>query len=544
MTTSSARASRDAAGRPEPDPVAELALKAFGVSYLYPVQRYVISNTLEGRPQVVVLPTGAGKSLCFQLPSLLLPGPTLVLVPLLSLLSDQLRKLRSAGAPVGALRGGLPRDERQRLFESIRRGEVRLLLATPEACLAQPTTGELRLCGFSHLVVDEAHCVSEWGESFRPAYLEVGTLAARLGVSMITAFTATASEEVLGKIRRVLFPSGGESLVAGGADRPNIFYGVVPVLSRWHALHEAVRRAARPALVFCRTRDGAEAGARLMRMRFPGQPVFFYHAGLRRDERDALETWFLSSTDGVLFATSAYGLGVDKPDIRTVVHADVPPSVEAYLQETGRAGRDGLPSTALLVRSREDLTFGARLADETSRRRYERILGYALGQGGCRRRTLLSLIGQNLAACAGCDVCGGTAVDRREGEDEILRFVSRHPRRFTPFETAGILCAARGPEAVRGFHDKLAGWGSLSGWERDDAEEAVRCLVAEGGLRVFASWPWAGRLTTRGPSPQFPGAPGAAPPRAGLPPRPWSRAEPQGPREAVPGPAPGFSRRP
>ena len=192
-----------------PDPLGELARTRFGVTYLYPIQRFVISNTLEGRPQIVVLPTGAGKSLCFQLPSMLLPGPTLVLMPLLSLLSDQLRKLREASAPVDALRGGLSREEKTRLFGAIRSGAVRLLLATPEACLAEPNTAELARCAFSHLVVDEAHCVSEWGESFRPAYLEVGELARRLGITMVSAFTATASAEVLGRIR--VGAAGGRS---------------------------------------------------------------------------------------------------------------------------------------------------------------------------------------------------------------------------------------------------------------------------------------------------------------------------------------------
>ena len=467
----------------------------------------MISNTLEGRPQIVVLPTGAGKSLCFHLPSLLLQGPTLVLVPLLSLLSDQLRKLQAAGAPVGALRGGLPREEKARLFEAVRRGEIRLLLATPEACLAGPNTEQLARCRFSHLVVDEAHCVSEWGESFRPAYLEAGTLAVRLGITMVTAFTATASEEVLGKIRRILFPAGGESLVSGSADRPNISYSVLPVLSRWHAIDEIVRQAARPTIVFCRTREGAEAGAHAMRRRFPGQPVFFYHAGLRREERTAIEEWFLPSSDGVLFATSAYGLGVDKPDIRTVVHADVPPSVEAYLQETGRAGRDGKQSTAILIRSREDLAFASRLTDEAARRRYGLILGYALQQGQCRRKALLSLIGQELVSCSGCDVCAGTAADRPAGESGILGFVRRHPRRFTPAEAAGVLAASPGPEAVRGFLDVLRGWNDLAGWERDDAEEAIRCLIAEGTLRVPPAGPWAGKLTVRGPSARSPRAP-------------------------------------
>lgn len=495
MTTSSDRASRGE-GEP-PDPVAEAALRSFGVSYLYPIQRFVISNTLEGRPQIVVLPTGAGKSLCFQLPSLLLPGPTLVLVPLLSLLSDQLRKLRETGAPVDALRGGLSREEKARLFGGIRDGTVRLLLATPEACLAEPNTEQLARCGFSHLVVDEAHCVSEWGESFRPAYLQVGGLAARLGIRIVTAFTATASVEVLAKIRAALFPAGGEALVAASADRPNISYQVLPVLSRWRALEETLRTAARPLLIFCRTRKATEESAREMRRRFPGHRIFFYNAGLDREERSEVERWFLSSADGVLFATSAYGLGVDKPDIRTVAHVDVPPSVEAYLQETGRAGRDGKPSSAVLMVSREDSAFLGRLSDETARTRYSRILEYATQRhaGSCRRNFLLALIGQDPVTCSGCDVCKGTAVVEPAGKSEIERFVKAYRRRFTPEETAGILAEVRGPRAIREFNDCRDGWGSLRGWQREDVEEAIRALIARGRLGVPSQGPWAGKLT-------------------------------------------------
>jgi ATP-dependent DNA helicase RecQ len=255
-------------------------------------------------------------------------------------------------------------------------------------------------------------------------------------------------------------------------------------------------QAARPVLVFCRTREGTEAGARLMLQRLPGLPARFYHAGLEKEERAATEGWFLGSTDGMLFATSAYGLGVDKPDIRTVAHLDVPPSVEAYLQETGRAGRDGLPSTAMLFRSREDLAFATRLADESSRRRYGRILAYALARDTCRRQTLLGLIGQDPVPCAGCDVCEGTAAARPAGEAEIVEFVRAHKRRFTAAQAAAILCGEPGPRAARDLHDCLRGWGALAGWNRDDAEAAIRALAADGEVRIAARGPWAGRLTT------------------------------------------------
>jgi ATP-dependent DNA helicase RecQ len=281
-----------------------------------------------------------------------------------------------------------------------------------------------------------------------------------------------------------------------------------------------------------------------MRERFAGQPLFFYHAGLGREERAALEKWFLASSDGVLFATSAYGLGVDKPDIRTVAHADVPPSVEAYLQETGRAGRDGLPSAAILLCSAEDTAFAGRLSDGTAAGRYGRILGYALAACGCRRRTLLSLIGQEPVACSGCDLCDGSRVAEREGEVQIMRLARRHPRRFTPAEAAGILSAEQGAEASRGFHDTLACWGSLRGWHRDDAEEAIRRLVAEGVLRVFRGWPWSGRLTARGRAARAGAAPGGGLPPGGHLPPSWSLRASHPPGQQTRDPAGDSVRRP
>ena len=462
------------------------------------MQRFVVSNTLEGRNQVVVLPTGSGKSLCFQLASLLLDGPTLVLMPLLSLLADQMRRLRESGVAAAELRGGQAPAEREALFAAVAAGRVRIVLATPEACLAGGTLRRLAALSFRHLVVDEAHCIAEWGDSFRPSYLALGELARAIGAPVVTAFTATASEPVIRRIRESLFFDADARVVAGDPDRPNIRYAVLPVLTRARAVGEIARGRPRPLLVFCRTRDGTETLARETRRRLADTPaaageVLFYHAGLGREERAAVERRFMPSTGAILFATSAYGMGVDKADIRTVVHADVPTSVEAYLQETGRAGRDGRPSEAVLLVSREDDRFRDSLGPGRDRDRLDRMIGYARAAGACRRRTLLALIGQQPGSCAGCDVCDGAAADEAPGEREILGFIAAHPRRFAAERAAEALAGRATPRTVRGFLDGLRGFGGLAGWERADIEEAIRALVALGRLRV-AGWPWQGAL--------------------------------------------------
>jgi len=474
------------------------------VSYLYPVQRFVVSNTLEGRSQVVVLPTGSGKSLCFQLAGLLLDGPTLVLEPLLSLLADQLRRLREAGVPAAELRGGQEPAERDRLFAAVAAGGVRIVLATPEACLVEGTLRRLAALAFRHLVVDEAHCIAEWGDEFRPSYLAVGALARAIGAPVITAFTATASEPVIRRIREVLLLGDDARVVAADPDRPNIRYAVLPFIARFRTVEQIARTAERPLLVFCRTRDGTEALARETRRRLAagraaGVEVLAYHAGLDRRERADTERRFLASSDAILFATSAYGMGVDKADIRAVVHADVPPSVEAYLQETGRAGRDGKPANAVLLVSREDERFRDSLATGHDRDRLDRMIAYARAAGVCRRRSLLEMIGQQPQGCGGCDVCDGTAAAAASGEREILRFVAAHPRRFAPDRAAEVLAGRRTPRTERGFLDGTRGFGDLAGWEHADIEEAIRELAALGRLHV-AGWPWRGALVRSAPS--------------------------------------------
>jgi ATP-dependent DNA helicase RecQ len=475
------------------------AREKFGVGYLYPIQRFVVSNVLEGNPQIVVLPTGAGKSLCFQLPSLLLPGPTLVLMPLLSLLADQERKLRALDVAVGILKGGLAREEKSRLWAALRTGRMRLLLATPESCLVESNLAELQSCGFRHMVVDEAHCISEWGDSFRPAYLRLGSIGRALKVPTVSAFTATASPEVVERIRGLLFPDGEVRIVGENPDRPGIRYAVRPVLSLAQALRNLVHSAEPPVIVFCRTRSDTEVACRQARRSHMDRPSFFYHAGLSREERADVETWFLGSRDGVLFATCAYGMGVDKADIRTVVHARLPPSVEAYLQESGRAGRDGGTSHAILLYDRQaEEAHRRRLLDAHARERFDRMLSYAAEQAECRRTALLARIGQAPVACSGCDVCSGSVGSPADGEPQITSFVARHRRRFSPSAAAEILSAVQGPRSFREMHDCIRGWQGLEGWKAQEVEIAIRALVSQQKIKLLSRGPWKGRLTLGG----------------------------------------------
>ncbi len=500
-----------------PDPVAELARRDFSIPYLYPIQRLVIANVLEGASQLVVLPTGAGKSLCFQLPARLLAGLTVVVVPLLALMEDQLQGLRARGLPAGALRGGQTAAQREELLR--RAGpqvpaveRVRLLYVTPEGLASPGILGRLRAAGVEHLVIDEAHCVSEWGRSFRPAYLALAQVLPALAPRTVSAFTATATPEVTREVERVLFDGRPHHTVLGHPDRPNIHYRVLPVISRLHALDRLVREAAPPVLVFGRSRDGVRALARALARR-AGREVRFYHAGLTAAERAAVEAWFLASRDGVLVATSAYGLGVDKPDIRTVVHAEVPYSIEAYLQESGRAGRDGQPARAVLLCGPQDEAFLAALTGGLERDRYRRILLYARGAdragSRCRRRFLLAALGAEEpggdgTACAGCDVCDGTAVERPEGEAEVLRFVRRHRRLYNLRELGQILAGRPCYEGVRKGLDRSPGFGLLVDWDPEDIAEGLRTMLESGRLTVLPRGFWKDRVTAGGDVPWKP----------------------------------------
>lgn len=480
----------DPCAAPEASPD-DIARDRFGIPYLYPYQRLVLANILEADRagpdadsrdrQIVLLPTGSGKSACFQIPSLLLSGPTLAVYPLLSLLSDQERRLEKAGIAAGCLRGGMDGGARGRLYEDAASGRIRILLTNPEM-IAQPrVAAELTRIGFRHLVIDEAHCVSEWGETFRPAYLELGTFVRDSGIPIVTAFTATASPRVLAGIQRHLFGDRPAHVVSGDPDRPNIRYEARSCLSRLRETEILCRTTEAPRIVFVSSRPGAETVAAELSRRLPGSPFWFYHAGLSRMEKTEIEKLFYASRDGTLVATCAYGMGVDKPDVRTVVHYDPPESIEAYLQESGRAGRDGKPSRAIFL-SGAALRPGTRAGAERGRRTIE---GYGRIEAGCRREYLLGYLGREIEGCPGCDLCDGRERESVAEAEAIGRFLERNGGRLGRAQAARALA--------------LAATAARPAWERQDAEEAISSLCRSGRVAVARSGPWKGRILAFSP---------------------------------------------
>jgi ATP-dependent DNA helicase RecQ len=505
------------------DPLTDAVKKLFNLSYLFPYQRLVITNILEaasasGIPvnwleqeaeilktstdepleepsdreslgrQIVILPTGAGKSLCFQLPAMLIDGLTLVIYPILSLMADQERRLRERGFSPVIIRGGQTKEEREQIWEKLKNKQSKFIIANPEVLNTAQVKTQLEKIKVTHAVIDEAHCVSEWGESFRPGYLEIGPIIEMLNPPMITAFTATASPPVLEKIKKYIFGSMEAHQITGNPDRPNISYSAVGCINRNLAVRDLLINNARPAIVFCSSRPGTEKLARYLRNEFieMGIPwhmeIRFYHAGLSREEKAELEKWFIKNPEAVLVSTCAFGMGVDKADVRTVIHRDCAPSIEAYLQESGRAGRDGEQSKAILLFGSDDETALTRTKTEAERSRLSTLLNYARDTGRCRRHSLLTMLNYDAKGevpekqC--CDVCENKASPFLREESSIYDFFCRNKRRFTAEKAASVLTES---ETIR--------------WSKEDAANVVDFLLKTGKLKKEKNFFWKNKIT-------------------------------------------------
>ena len=479
------------------DPVALAAYKNFGIRYMFPWQRMVVANIMEayenlkgqqtiqtqndafcrGR-QIVLLPTGAGKSLCFQVPALLLDGPTLVIYPLLALMTDQQRRMEEGSLRSVMFRGGQSAREREENFRKLREG-AKIIIANPEVLQSKSLVQQLKQVGICHVAIDEAHCVSEWGDSFRPSYLGLGEVLKELGVPVITAFTATASPPVLSRVAQILF-EGQAHIVRSESDRPNIHYFVrKAAVKKKEALYLAATEQ-RPMIIFCGTRGKSEDMARELNFCFGEGTAQFYHAGLEKEEKEAVEKWFYNSRDGVLCATCAYGMGVDKKDIKTVVHLEASATAEAYIQEAGRGGRDGSIAKAILLWSLQD-SMDYSVYKPGSR---EAALRDFAETTSCRRQVLLDALGAEQAVCSGCDVCLGIKYEASDWE-RAWQLIKKN-RNFYSRDDAQEEHAARMNEV---FHKTLG----LNVWNHNDSVETFAQLIKSGRIKSSGIL-WKGRL--------------------------------------------------
>ena len=383
----------------------------FGFDAFREGQDDVVAAVADGQNVLAIMPTGGGKSLCFQLPALMREGVTVVISPLIALMRDQVRALREAGVEAGALTSGNTPEETDAVWDALDAGRLKLLYIAPERLSAGSALGMLRRIGGSMIAVDEAHCVSQWGHDFRPDYLRIGELRRALGVPL-AAFTATADAETRAEIVERLFDGQPPQTFLRGFDRPNIHLAFAAKNSpRQQILNFAAARKGQSGIVYCGTRAKTEGLARALNE--AGFQACHYHGGMDPDDRRATETRFQQEDGLIVVATVAFGMGVDKPDIRWVAHADLPKSIEAYYQEIGRAGRDGAPAETLTLFGPDDIRLRRAQIDEglapperrsADHARLNALLGLAEALK-CRRATLLSYFGETDVTCGNCDLC-------------------------------------------------------------------------------------------------------------------------------------------
>jgi ATP-dependent DNA helicase RecQ len=483
---------------------ARLLRDTFGFDSFRPGQGDIVAAVAAGRDTLAIMPTGGGKSLCFQLPALMRPGVTLVISPLIALMRDQVRGLREAGVEAHALTSGNTDDETAALWQAAAEGRLKLLYMAPERLSAPGIHQVLSRIGCSLIAVDEAHCVSQWGHDFRPDYLRIGDLRRALDVPL-AAFTATADAETRTEITARLFAARPPEIFLHGFDRPNIHLAfAVKDEPRAQILRFAAARKGQSGILYCGTRARTESLATALRE--AGHAAIHYHGGMDPDDRRHAETRFQAEDGLIVAATIAFGMGIDKPDIRWVAHADLPKSIESYYQEIGRAGRDGAPAETLTLFGPDDIRFRRSQIDEgaappdrklADHGRLNALLGLAEALT-CRRRTLLAYFGEDHPApCGRCDICDTPpeVFDATTPVRMALSAALRTGESFGAGHLVDILTGTLTDKISQRGHDALPTFGVGKSWSRRDWQAIFRQMMGRDLLRPDPERHGALRLT-------------------------------------------------
>jgi ATP-dependent DNA helicase RecQ len=482
-------------------PQARALLKSiFGYEDFRPGQAEIIAAVLAGEPVLAIMPTGSGKSMCYQLPAIVDGSLTVVVSPLIALMRDQVQQMRAFGVAAATLNSTSDSAENDETRRSMRAGELRLLYVSPERLVMPGLIAELMRAGATRLAIDEAHCVSEWGHDFRPEYRELGATAEALGAQVV-GLTATADKATRADIAKRLFKTSPHVFLHS-FDRPNLALNFAAKdQPRRQLLRFLDRHRGESGIVYCSSRDHTEKLAAYFLEQ--GREAVAYHAGLDQALRNRNQDRFLQEDGVIAVATIAFGMGVNKPDVRFVAHADMPSSVESYYQEIGRAGRDGLPADTLTLYGLDDMAFRRRQIDQKDvgeeRKRIEHDRFSALAMlcetPSCRRQTLLAYFDEESPPCGRCDVCLGQ-IQVYDGTIEAQKALSaavRTGQRFGAGYLADILTGEASDAVRRNGHESIKTFGVGKDRSKHEWSAIVRQLFA---ARALASTEHGGFMLT------------------------------------------------
>ena len=465
--------------------------QVFGFENFRPGQKEVVDSLMAGRNVLAVMPTGSGKSLCYQVPALAMGGLAVVVSPLVALMQDQVAALKLAGVEAETINSSASREDNVEIWRRVAAGIVKILYLAPERLMTAQMISALKKLDVRLIAVDEAHCISQWGASFRPEYDALQNIAQEFPGVPIGAFTATADQSTRQDIVKKMFGGKADEYVAG-FDRPNIQLGVAPKNETKKQILEFLGdHKEESGIIYSLSRKSTEEWAAYLKAQ--GFKAIAYHAGMSSDVRADNQNTFMTEPAIIVCATIAFGMGIDKPDVRFVIHADLPSSLDAYYQEIGRAGRDGEPAHAQMFYGQQDIMMRRRFIDDEDSgedrrkrelQRLDSLVAYA-DANGCRRQVLLTYFGEDAEPCGNCDMCLDPAemIDGSDHARKVIEAVQQTGSRFGAGYLADILLGQHTDKVQSTGHSKLLAFGLGADHSRTHWQSLVRQMIGAALLK-------------------------------------------------------------